>query len=70
MTKTTIFNLTVEIEPNEDRDGVNCYISKGKFSGSLSALEDNGVLTWIDEEMPVSTDAIDRIRAYAEKHGY
>ena len=71
MTKTTIDGLTIEIEPNEGRDGVNCYISKGRFSASLACLEDTGLISWGDKaDYIVPARTIERIRVYAEKHCY
>jgi hypothetical protein len=66
----TIAGYLCTIEPNEDREGVNCYVSKGKFSASLACLEGEGKLFDMDNEMPVRDETIDLIRKFADQHGY
>lgn len=68
---TTIDGFTVTIEPNEDREGVQCWVSKGRATSSLALVEDLGHVE-DDREgtFGVREATIDRIRAYAERHGY
>ena len=53
-------------------DCICCDIEKGRFYGSLASVENEGVL--YDQHMeftqPISDSAIDRITAFAMKHGY
>lgn len=69
--ETIIDGYRVEMEPNADRpDAMDCFISIGRYSASLSALEDNGVLTDLDAEKPVPAATIDRITQWATDNGY
>lgn len=72
MTTTIIRGFTCEIEPNEDREGVNCYVSKDRYSASLAWLEGEGYLYHDVHagELPVHEGITDLIRQWAETHGY
>jgi hypothetical protein len=66
-----IAGYTVDIEPHEDREGVDCWVSKGRFSASLACLEGEGGLFNDQGQMqPVPEAILDRIRSFAEQHGY
>lgn len=65
-----INGYTVTIEPNEDREGVNCWIEMDGYSASLAAAEDMGVLYKGDAEKPISQRSLDEIRHWAESKGY
>lgn len=69
--ENVIDGFTITIEPNEDRDGVNCYVQRGRAGSSLAVVEDFGK---IEPETPqgvrVPQATIDRIVAFAQKHGY
>lgn len=66
-----IAGMRVSIEPNDDREGVNCWIENADgYSASLAAAEDNGVLYKGDDEMPIGNKTLDAIRRYAESKGY
>jgi hypothetical protein len=71
MTSKRFGHLTATIEPNEDREGVNCWVYAGRASASLACLEDNGSLS-PDEahEVAVKQEVIDRIRSWADANGY
>lgn len=64
-------HLTATIEPNEDREGVNCFVSAGRAASSLAVLEDFGALS-PDEahEEAVAQSDIDAIRSWADGFGY
>ena len=69
--QTNIGGYTVEMVNNDDRDGMNCFVSKGAFSASLSKLDDSGTLDdHNDNEMNVPEDIIHRIGVWAEARGY
>ena len=68
--RTTIRGYTAVIEPNEDREGVNCYISHGRFSGTLAWAEGEGYLYCDSQEEIIPDDVVFSIRKFAEKHGY
>jgi len=69
------------IEPNEDRPGVNCYVTKskrGNFEGSsLAVVQDFGEIDCSGTYQPddqyfikVPQKIIDEITAWAEDNGY
>lgn len=66
-------HLIAEIEPNSDREGVNCYVRSGagRAFASLAVLEDFGALS-PDEahEEAVDDQTISEIRMWAERYGY
>lgn len=69
----TFGKFTAEIYPNEDREGVNCFISCGRSSSSLAKVEDYATVGEVDDrdgEIPIPDSTIDKIRAYAEGFGY
>ena len=74
--RTTINGFLCEIEPNEDREGVNCYVSKGRFSASLACLEGEGILSadgnsyGEDIELDVPQTTINQIVSWAVGKGY
>lgn len=71
MIKTTINGFDVTIEPNDGREGVNCFVIKGRACSSLAVVEDFGAINYDEPgEVKVKNATIDRIRAFAEKHGY
>jgi hypothetical protein len=74
MTKATthIGGFTVTLEPNEDREGFQCWISCGRAWGSLALAEDLGEIDGCGDAAPVKlSDAVlDRIRSWAEARGY
>jgi len=68
--ETNIAGYTVTI--TDAGDCICCDIENGKFYGSLATVENTGVLTdcnW-QFEHPISDSTIDRITAFALKHGY
>jgi len=69
--KQIIDGFTVTIEPNDDRDGVNCYVEKGRASASLAVVEDFGALSPGEpEEVEINNETQGRIKAFARRHGY
>lgn len=75
--KTTIDGFQCEMVPNDDREGFNCFISKGRASNSLAYVEDNGSLELETfsgllggGDIPVPQETIDKIAAWAMKNGY
>ena len=70
MTKT-FGEFTAILEPNEDRDGIDCWVSCGRAASSLAVLEDFGAL---DPDGPserrVPRSLINKIRTWAEVNGY
>lgn len=72
-TKTTkIAGLAVELELYQE-DGEarsSCFISKGRFSGSLECLTGMGVLDDGGSELAVRQEIIDKIEAWADANGY
>ena len=68
--KKNIDGFECEIIENYDRDGTNCYVSKGRAASSLAYLEDNGGLARDDaDDLPVPQSTIDRISRWAEANG-
>ena len=68
-----IDGLRVEIEPSSDGEGMDCTISKGRFSASLACLEDTAMLfnhTTGEEWGPVPERTIERIAHWAMDRGY
>jgi hypothetical protein len=59
--------FTAEIEPNEDRPGVNCYVSVGDHMSSLACAQDQG---YIDDEVIISNRVLDQIEYWALEQGY
>jgi len=69
MKSTKISGYSVEISACDD--STNCWIEKGKYSASLAALQDTGLLeTTLGGEHAVNPDIIDRITEWAEANGY
>ena len=55
------------IEPNEDREGVNCYIEHlNGDMGSLACADGEGLVG----DTIISTKTIDTIARWAESNGY
>lgn len=71
LAETVIAGFTVTVEPNEDREGVNCWLTKGRHGNSLAMIEDHGYIE-VDggTDIPVSAAVIARARTFAERHGY
>jgi hypothetical protein len=72
MTLTTkIGGFTVSLEPNEDREGFQCWISRGDYCASLALANDYGSLDPDDQNAPrVSTRVLDQVEAWAVANGY
>jgi hypothetical protein len=80
LASTTIRGYLCEIEPNDDREGVNCYITKGKYSASLACAEAEGVLHYHGSgdptadgpglEWTITESTLEEIIAWAEANGY
>jgi hypothetical protein len=72
--KTVINGCTVEYEGENDEGVTQCFISKGRFSASLAALEGTGCLTDSGspacDELPIDEPTIDAISAWATAQGY
>jgi len=63
--------FVAEILPNDDREGVNCFVTSGKACSSLAVIEDHGYIEPMDSaEIFVPESVIDQIRTWAESHGY
>ena len=76
-----IDGFKVEIEPNPDREGVDCFITSqdDRYTASLACAEGEGSLWWIGPgsprnrwglERPISDRTVERIRRFAERYGY
>lgn len=71
--ETIIRGFTVEIVPNEDREGVNCFITRDHACSSLAKAEDFGTIGEPDErggEVKISDKALAEIREFAERYEY
>ena len=70
--KTRINGFEVELEVEIDSDpSTQCFVSKGRYSGSLSLLQGAGVLSASDDsELDVPESIVEKISAWAEKNGY
>jgi hypothetical protein len=69
--KTWPNGYEVEIVPNDDREGVNAYITHGRFSASLECAADTGVLTDAnDREEPIDENLVIVMTVWAEGHGF
>lgn len=59
------------IVPNDDREGVNCFIEKGRYSASLAAAQDTGLLTAMDDDDHAIPESVtDAILDWALPYGY
>ena len=67
MKTKTFGKFTASIEPNEDREGVNCYIDIDGLTSSLACAEGEGM---IDGQIVISPATLDRIHLWAESNGY
>lgn len=63
----TIHGYVCEMEPNSDRAGWQCWVSKGRHTNSLACLEGEGQF---DDGPLISERALVTIRQWANKHGY
>lgn len=69
MKSTKISGYSVEISICDD--STQCWVEKGKYSASLAALQDTGLLeTSLGGEHKVRHDVIDEITEWAEANGY
>jgi hypothetical protein len=68
--ETNIAGYTVTI--TDAGECICCDIEKGRFYGSLASVENEGVLydAAMEFTQPISDSAIQRITAFALKHGY
>jgi hypothetical protein len=70
--------IRAEIEPNEDREGVQCWLYAarkrtryGQPVSSLAVVEDHGRINPDEDgETPVPDAVIEAVRTWAERHGY
>lgn len=70
-TTRTFGAFKAELIPNDDREGVNCFISRGRYSASLSLVMDFGCLDPDDAASPMIDETVlDRIIRWAEANGY
>lgn len=70
--KMTIDGILCELEPTDDDGRIDCFLTKGRFSASLAGADGEGVL-WandFEESLPVSSETLGRITAWALRHGY
>lgn len=64
------------IEPNEDRPGVNCYVTQYKIpeslrqGSSLALVQNEGFIEEREAEIEVPQKIIDEITEWAEDNGY
>ena len=66
----TFGSFVAFIEPNEDREGVNCFVqhkASGDFN-SLALLQDMGEFD--DTGTKIGSATLDQIEAWATGHGY
>lgn len=68
--ETNIAGYTVTV--SDAGDCIYCDIEKGRFSGSLASVEAEGLLydPAMEYTQPISRSALQRIKAFAIKHGY
>ena len=59
--------IVATIEPNDDRDGVNCWLQWGRHSSSLAVVSDFGAF---DDGPKVPDTVLHAIEAWAQSHGY
>lgn len=71
LAKKKFGSFTATIEPNEDREGVNCYIEKGRATASLECADCEGHLEMPNgEEVYFPAKVGNAVRAWAETFGY
>lgn len=63
------------IEPNEDRPGVDCYVTQGHEGSSLLLVQNEGVIdtsgsNTVFRDIEVPQKIIDKITAWAGDNGY
>ena len=60
------------IEPNTDREGVDCFVEHGRYSASLACAQFEGELTHdrTEETKPIPESASDAIFKWAQTYGY
>ncbi len=63
--------LGYDVEVTDLDEGVACDVTRGPYHGSLAILQATGCL-YTDEGQPHEVDVrvIDRLVAYAERHGW
>jgi len=62
-----------ELVPNDDRPGVNCYITKDNACNSLALLQDMGEfdeLNALGKPIRINQATLDEIEEWALKNGY
>lgn len=63
------FRVTLDTDMGDGATG--CWIQKDGFSASLEAADAMGVLTDNnDQELPIHSRTVQRIRDWAEQNGY
>ena len=66
---TKISGYSVEISACDD--STQCWVEKGKYTASLAALSDTGLLEdTLGGQHKVKADIIDKINEWAEANGY
>lgn len=64
---------TATIVPNDDREGVNCFIERGRHSASLAAAQAEGYLTADTppyDDHTIAESVTDAILDWALPYGY
>lgn len=64
----TFGNIVAMLEPNDDREGVQCWVEYGRHSCSLAVLSDFGTIG--DDGPEVKQATIEAIENWAIAHGY
>ena len=61
-----------ELELDFDEEWSDCYIIKGKFSGTLQGILTDGALVNYDTgaSLKISSATLDKIEKWAESNGY
>lgn len=61
-----------ELELDFDEEWSDCYVIKGKFSGTLQGILTDGALVNYDTgaSLKVSSATLDKIEKWAESNGY
>jgi len=61
-----------ELELDFDEEWSDCYVIKGKFSGTLQGILTDGALVNYDTgaSLKISSATLDKIEKWAESNGY